>query len=90
MFLGIVRSDLQKIVKKGSKFGPPGPKKNNLFWPFLQFFGLRNFSSELIFLIFNMLILGIFRSDLNKILKKGSNFEGLKNDVIFQISQKLA
>ena len=43
MFLGIVRSDLQKIVKKGSKFGPPGPKKQ----PFL-------------------------------------------NDVIFQISQKLA
>ena len=89
MFLGIVRSDLQKIVEKGSNFGPPGPK-NNLFWPFLQFFGLRNFSSELIFLIFNMLFLGIFRSDLNKILKKGSNFEGLKKRRDFSISQKLA
>ena len=80
---------MQKIVEKGSKFGPPGPK-NNLFWPFLQFFGLRNFSSELIFLIFNMLFLGIFRSDLNKILKKGSNFEGLKKRRDFSISQKLA
>ena len=89
LFLGIFRSDLKKIVEKGSKFGPPGPK-NNLFWPFLQFFGLRNFSSELIFLIFNMLFLGIFRSDLNKILKKGSNFEGLKKRRDFSISQKLA
>jgi len=26
MFLGIFRSDLQKIVKKGSKFGPAWPK----------------------------------------------------------------
>ena len=26
IFLGIFRSDLQKIVKKGSKFDPPGPK----------------------------------------------------------------
>merc|ERR1712148_115717 len=26
MFLGIFRSDLQKFVKKGSKFDPPGPK----------------------------------------------------------------
>ena len=55
MFLGIFRSDLQKIVKKGSKFGPPGAKKRSflaLFWPFSQFFGLRNFSSEWIFLIF--------------------------------------
>ena len=89
MFKDISRSDLQKIVKKGSKFGPPGPK-NNLFLPFLQFFGLWCFSSELIFLIFNMLFLGIFRSDLNKILKKGSNFEGLKKRRDFSISQKLA
>ena len=89
MFLDIFRSDLQKIVKTGSKFDPSEPK-NNLFWPFLQFFGLKNFSSELIFLIFNMLFLGIFRSDLNKILKKGSNFEGLKKRRDFSISQKLA
>ena len=89
MFLDIFRSEMQKIVEKGSKFGPPGPK-NNLFWPFLQFFGLWCFSSELIFLIFNMLFLGIFRSDLNKILKKGSNFEGLKKRRDFSISQKLA
>jgi len=67
----------KKLWKKGQNSALQG-QKNNLFWPFLQFFGLRNFSSELIFLIFNMLFLGIFRSDLNKILKKGSNFEGLK------------
>ena len=29
LFLGIFRSDLQKIVKKGSKFGPPGEKTEN-------------------------------------------------------------
>ena len=55
MFLGIFRSDLQKIVKKGSKFGPLGPKKQSilsLFWSFSQFFGLTNFSNEWIFLIF--------------------------------------
>ena len=55
MFLGIFRSDLQKIVKKGSNFDPPGPKNRHFwpfFWPFLQFFGLRNFTSEWIFLIF--------------------------------------
>ena len=149
MFLGIFRNDLQKIVKKESKFGPPGAKKTTIFgpflvifhsfldieiflvndffwffliwcfwaclevickklwkkgqnstlqgqktaifWPFSQFFGLRNFSSVWIFLIFyHMMFLGIFRSDLQKILKKGSNFEGLKKDVIFQIPQKLA
>ena len=41
MFLGIFRSDLQKFVKKGSKFDPPGPKNGHflaLFWPFPQFF----------------------------------------------------
>jgi len=36
MFLGIFKSDLQKIVKKGSKFGPPGPKKQ----PFLAIFAV--------------------------------------------------
>ena len=51
MFLGMFRSDLQKIVKKGSKFGPSGPKRQS-FFSFSQFFGLKNFSSELIFLIF--------------------------------------
>ena len=46
MVLGMFRSDLKKIVKKGSKFGPPGPKKQPflaLFWPFSQFFGLKIF-----------------------------------------------
>ena len=84
---------LEVICKKLWKQGQNSTlqsQKNNLFWPFLQFFGLRNFSSELIFLIFNMLFLGIFRSDLNKILKKGSNFEGLKKRRDFSISQKLA
>jgi len=33
--LGIFRSDLQKFVKKGSKFDPPGPKNGH----FLPFFG---------------------------------------------------
>jgi len=35
MFLGMFKGDLQKIVKKRSKFVPPGPK-NNDFWPFLD------------------------------------------------------
>ena len=51
---GIFRSDLQKIVKKGSKFGPPGPKNGHflaLFWPFSQFFGLINLFRQLMFLI---------------------------------------
>ena len=47
MFLGIFRSDLQKIEKKGSKFGPPGPK-NGHFWPFFGLFC--NFSDLKIFL----------------------------------------
>ena len=74
MFLGIFRSDLQKFLKKGSKSDPPGPKNGHFwpfFWSFSQFFGLRNFSSELIFLIFNMIFYGTFRSDLQKIVKKG-------------------
>ena len=51
---GIFRSDRQKVVREGSKFGPPGPKNGNFwpfFWPFSQFFGLWIFSSEWIFLI---------------------------------------
>ena len=53
MFLGMFRGGLQKMVKKGSKFVPPGPK-NIEFSPFLAIFtvfGLKNYSSELIFLI---------------------------------------
>ena len=84
MFLGIFRSDLQKIVKKGSKFGPPGPK-NGHFWPFFGHF--RSFSDLKIFLVneifwfFNMMFLVIFRSDFQKIVKKGSKFDppGQKN-----------
>ena len=76
-----------------AKFGPGGPK-NGHFWPFFghfcSFLDLKAFLESRFFLFFNMMFLGIFRSDLQKILKKGSNFEGLKNDVIFQIPQKLA
>ena len=77
MFLGIFRSDLQKIVKKGSKFGPPGPK-NGHFWPFFGHF--RSFSDLKIFLVneffwfFNMMFLGMFRGGLQKMVKKGSKF----------------
>ena len=77
MFKGIFRSDLQNIVKKGSKFGPPGPK-NSHFWPFFGHF--RTFSVLEIFLVneffwfFNMMFLGIFRSDLQKIVEIGSKF----------------
>ena len=76
MSLGLFRSDLQKIVKKGSKFGPPGPK-NGHFWPFFGHFP--SFSDLEIFLVneffwfFNMMFLGIIRSDLQKIVKKGQN-----------------
>ena len=40
MFLGIVRGDMQNIIKIGSKFGPPGSKNGYLshFPPFLQFY----------------------------------------------------
>ena len=84
MFLGIFRIDLQKNLKKGSKFDPPGPK-NGHFWPFFGHF--RSFSDLEIFLVnefflfFNMMFLGIFRSDLQKIVKKGSKFDppGPKN-----------
>jgi len=145
MVLGIFRSDLQKIVKNGSKFGPPGPK-NGHFWPFFghfcsfsdlkifywmkfsdfliwcfwaylevickklwkkgqnstlqgqktaifgPFFGhFRSFSDLEIFLVneffwfFNIMFLGIFRNDLQKILKKGSKFgpPGAKKTTIF-------
>ena len=76
MFLGIFRSDLQKIVKKGSKFDPPGPK-NDHFWPFFGHF--RSFSELQVFLVkqffgfFNMMFSGIFRNDLQ--VKKGSKFD---------------
>jgi len=39
MLKGTFRSDLQNIVKKGSKCGPPGPKKDN-FLPFFGHFGV--------------------------------------------------
>ena len=71
MFLGIFRSDLQKIVKKGSKFDPPGPK-NGHFWSFFghfhSFLDLKILSeSDFFFYLFNMMFLGIFRSDLQKL-----------------------
>ena len=60
-----------------AKFGPPGPK-NGHFWPFFghfcSFLDLKFFSESEIFLFFNMMFLGIFRSDLQKIVKKGSKF----------------
>ena len=60
-----------------AKFGPPGPK-NGHFWPFFghfcSFWDLKIFSESKIFLFFNMMFLGIFRSDLQKIVKKGSKF----------------
>ena len=63
-------------MEKGSKFSPPGPK-NGHFWPFFghfcSFLDLKNFSESEIFLFFNM-FLGMFRSDLQKIVKKGSKF----------------
>ena len=53
MFKGIFRSDLQKIVKKGSKFGPPGPKNGH----FLPFFGhFRSFSDLKMFLTYLLLV----------------------------------
>ena len=66
------------------KFRPWRAKKRPflaLFWPFLQFFGLKNFFRERIFLFFNMMFFGIFRSDLQKFVKKGSKFDppGPKN-----------
>ncbi len=82
MFLGIFRSDLQKNVKKGSKFGPPGQKKPNHFWLFSQFFNLEIFLVNEIFRFFNMMFFGMFRSDFQKIVKKGSKFgpPGPKNN----------
>ena len=84
MFFGMFRSDFQKIVKKGSKFGPPGPK-NNHFAPFVR---LEFFSSEWFFLIFyHMMFLGIFRSD--QFLKKGQILKNWKNDFKYhKISMK--
>ena len=73
MFKSIFRSDLRKIFKKRSKFGPQG-QKNNPFWPFLQFFGLKIFLVNELFWFFDMMFLGIVRSDLQKIVKKGSKF----------------
>ena len=70
MFLGIFRNDLQKIVREGSKFGPPGPKKQ----PFLQFLDLKIFPVHEFFLIF---LYGVFErvyKSFAKIAKKGSKF----------------
>ena len=90
IFLGIFWSDLQKIVKKGSKFGPLGAKKTAIFGHFCSFSELKIFLVNEFFCFFNMMFLGIFRSDLQKKFEKGSNFKGWKNDVIFQIPLKLA
>ena len=77
MFKGIFRSDLQKFVKKGSKFGPPGPKNGN-FWPFFghfcSFLDLKFFLVNEFFWFFYMMFWGIFKSDLQKIVKKWSKF----------------
>ena len=67
-----------------AKFGPPGPK-NGHFWPFFghfcSFLDLKTFLESGFFLFFNMMFLGIFRSDLQKFVKKGSKFDppGPKN-----------
>ena len=77
MFKGIFRSDLQKNVNKGSKFGPPGQKKDH-FRPVFFFFGsfldLDIFPVNWFFWFFNMVFLSLFRSHLQKIVKKGSQF----------------
>ena len=67
-----------------AKFGPPGPK-NGHFWPFFghfcSFLDFKTFLESGFFLFFNMMFLGIFRSDLQKFVKKGSKFDppGPKN-----------
>ena len=52
-----------------AKFGPGGPK-NGHFWPFFghfcSFLDLKTFLESGFFLFFNMMFLGIFRSDLQK------------------------
>ena len=81
---GIFRIDLQKIVKKGSKFGPLGQKKTTIFGPFFANFAVfwtYRFSSEWIFLI---VLIQYFWSYLEVIWKnceKGSKFgpPGSKN-----------
>ena len=81
MFLGIFRNDLQKIVKKGSKFGPPGAKKNNHFWSFFghfhSFLDLKIFLVNEFFWFFNMMFLGIFRSDLHNLFSSVLCFIGI-------------
>jgi len=67
-----------------ANFGPGGPK-NGHFWPFFghfcSFLDLETFLESGFFLFFNMMFLGIFRSDLQKFVKKGSKFDppGPKN-----------
>ena len=67
-----------------AKFGPQGPK-NGHFWPFFghfcSFLDLKTFLESGFFWFFNMMFLGIFRSDLQKFVKKGSKFDppGPKN-----------
>ena len=67
-----------------ANFGPGGPK-NGHFWPFFghfcSFLDLKTFLESGFFLFFNMMFLGIFRSDLQKFVKKGSKFDppGPKN-----------
>ena len=52
--------------------------KNAHFWSFIghfcSFLDLNFFDRVIIFLFFNMMFLGIFRSVLQKIVKKGSKF----------------
>ena len=73
LFLGIFRSYLQKIVKKGLKFGPPG-QKTTIFGHFRSFLDLEIFPMNEFFWFFNMVFLSLIRSHLQNILKKGSQF----------------
>ena len=90
MFLGMFRRDSQKNVEKGQNSALQG-HKNNHFCPFFghyqSFLDLEFFSVNEFFWFFNMMFLGIFRSDLQNL---GQILKGGKNDVIFQIAQKLA
>ena len=63
----------KKIVNKGSKFGPPG-QKMTIFCHFCSFLVLKIFPVNQFFWFFNMVFLSLFRSHLQKIVKRGSQF----------------
>ena len=88
-FWACLEAICKKSWKKGSKFFLEGPKMS-YFGYFCSFLDMEFFLMNELSNCFLWCFWAYLEVIYKKLWKKGSNFEGLKNNMIFQISQKLA